>query len=64
MDSSLLGTIRRTGGQRQVTYDGRPLYLYIGDNRGEATGQALMGAWYLTTPSGTFDKTPVTSGDG
>jgi predicted lipoprotein with Yx(FWY)xxD motif len=32
-----LGTIKRPGGTTQATYDGHPLYTYIGD---DATGQA------------------------
>src|SRR5438046_8142912 len=28
---SLLGTIRRRDGRRQITYAGRPLYYYVGD---------------------------------
>ena len=28
-----LGTVKLTGGQRQVTYYGRPLYYYRGDHR-------------------------------
>jgi predicted lipoprotein with Yx(FWY)xxD motif len=29
----LLGTTRRRGGNRQVTYRGRPLYYFVGDTR-------------------------------
>jgi predicted lipoprotein with Yx(FWY)xxD motif len=31
--ASLLGTIRRSNGSRQVTYGGRPLYYYVGDKK-------------------------------
>ena len=48
-----LGTITRPDGGRQVTYDGRPLYLYSGDQSpGEANGQGLQGVWFAMTPSG------------
>ncbi len=45
-----LGTIERTGGTIQVTYDGHPLYTYIGDSApGQATGNNINlngGFWY------------------
>ncbi len=31
--AGLIGLIRRSGGARQVTYAGRPLYYYVGDDR-------------------------------
>jgi predicted lipoprotein with Yx(FWY)xxD motif len=53
---SLLGSIRRTDGTRQVTYAGHPLYLFSGDTRrGQTNGEGLtdFGAgWYALTPSG------------
>jgi predicted lipoprotein with Yx(FWY)xxD motif len=53
---SLVGSIRRADGTRQVTYAGHPLYLYIGDtSRGQTTGEGLddFGAsWYVLTPGG------------
>ena len=54
--ASRLGTIRRAGDVRQVTYGGHPLYRYIGDRRpGQSNGQGLSafgGAWYVVSPSG------------
>ena len=48
-----LGTITRPDGGTQVTYEGRPLYLYSGDqNPGEASGQGIQGVWFAMTPSG------------
>ena len=54
--SSLVATIRRANGSRQVTYAGRPLYLYIGDKR---AGQILCqnasefgGLWLIVRPNG------------
>ena len=45
-----LGTIKRPGGASQVTYDGHPLYTYIGDSApGQARGNKLDlngGYWY------------------
>ncbi|HEX3317151.1 MAG TPA: hypothetical protein VHR88_03975 [Solirubrobacteraceae bacterium] len=54
--ASLIGTIHRSDGQPQVTYNGHPLYLYMGDNAPSATnGQGLKafgGAWFVVSPSG------------
>ncbi len=45
-----LGTIKRPGGLTQATYDGHPLYTYIGDSApGQAKGDKLDlngGYWY------------------
>ncbi len=51
-----LGTIPRPGGTLQATYDGHPLYTYIGDSRpGQASGNNLDlngGLWYEVRVSG------------
>jgi len=51
-----LGTIRRPDGSLQATYDGHPLYTYIGDsNPGQNTGDKLDlngGYWYEVPVSG------------
>jgi predicted lipoprotein with Yx(FWY)xxD motif len=53
---SELGTIRRAGGVLQVTYGGRPLYLYVGDTHGgQTTGEGLnqFGAlWWAVSAAG------------
>jgi predicted lipoprotein with Yx(FWY)xxD motif len=45
-----IGTITRTDGSRQLTYNGHPLYTYIGDSApGQATGNNLNlngGVWH------------------
>jgi predicted lipoprotein with Yx(FWY)xxD motif len=50
------GTISRPGGAQQMTYDGHPLYTYIGDNGpGQANGNKLDlngGLWYEMRISG------------
>jgi predicted lipoprotein with Yx(FWY)xxD motif len=53
---SLLGTIRRASGAKQVTYGNRPLYYYIGDTK---PGQVLCqnvtqfgGTWLVVRPNG------------
>jgi len=54
--ASLLGTIRRGDGSRQVTYAGHPLYFFSGDTgHGQTNGEGLrdFGAgWYVLTPAG------------
>ena len=51
-----LGTLSRGGHAVQATYDGHPLYTYIGDNRpGQANGNNLDlngGLWYEVRVSG------------
>jgi predicted lipoprotein with Yx(FWY)xxD motif len=50
------GTIKRTGGELQATYDGHPLYTYLGDTApGQAKGNNLNasgGVWHEVTESG------------
>ena len=49
-----LGTITRSDGPVQATYDGHPLYTYVGDTAaGQANGNRLNlngGLWYEITP--------------
>jgi predicted lipoprotein with Yx(FWY)xxD motif len=51
-----LGTIRRSHGPAQVTYDGHPLYSYVGDGApGQAAGNNIDlngGLWHEMTASG------------
>jgi predicted lipoprotein with Yx(FWY)xxD motif len=51
-----LGTIRRSGGAAQVTYDHHPLYTYVGDSApGQASGNNVNlngGLWHEMTASG------------
>jgi predicted lipoprotein with Yx(FWY)xxD motif len=50
-----IGAITRTGGARQLTYNGHPLYTYIGDSApGQANGNNLNlngGLWHEVTVS-------------
>jgi predicted lipoprotein with Yx(FWY)xxD motif len=51
-----VGTIKAAGGDRQVTYNGHPLYYYAPDRKaGDTTGQGLnqFGAkWYVLSATG------------
>jgi predicted lipoprotein with Yx(FWY)xxD motif len=63
--ASDLGTITRSDGTKQVTYDGHPLYYYAGDSgSGMASGQGSdsFGAkWWLVSPSGSDVTASVSS---
>jgi predicted lipoprotein with Yx(FWY)xxD motif len=56
LKASLLGTVKRRNGRRQVTYAGRPLYFYVGDTApGVIRCQNAVefgGRWLLVRPSG------------
>ena len=53
---SLIGTVRRRDGRRQITYNRRPLYYYVGDTRaGQVTCQDVDefgGTWLVMRPNG------------
>jgi predicted lipoprotein with Yx(FWY)xxD motif len=56
LKQSLLGTIRRANGSRQVTYAGHPLYRYVLDTRaGQTNGEGLKdfgGGWDVLSAAG------------
>jgi len=66
--ASDLGTVTRSDGTKQVTYDGHPLYYYAGDSGpGSTTGQGSdsFGAkWWLVGPSGASITTASVSSGG
>jgi hypothetical protein len=68
-NASLVSTTNRSGGAKQVTYNGHPLYLFKGDsNPGDTNGQGLDafgGSWYALSPAGDQITTqPSNSGGG
>jgi predicted lipoprotein with Yx(FWY)xxD motif len=66
--ASELGTITRSDGTKQVTYDGHPLYYFAGDTgAGTDKGQGVDGfgaKWWLVAPSGSSITTAVTLSGG
>jgi predicted lipoprotein with Yx(FWY)xxD motif len=56
VDATLLSTITRDDGTMQVTYNGRPLYLFVDDAApGDTNGQGVsdeFGQWFLVSPAG------------
>ncbi|MFE4924731.1 hypothetical protein [Streptomyces sp. NPDC056661] len=52
--SSLVGMMERSGGYRQVTLAGWPLYTFSKDKQvGDIKGEGFNGDWSLVTPDGT-----------
>jgi predicted lipoprotein with Yx(FWY)xxD motif len=55
VNRSLLGTIKRRDGRRQVTYKGQALYFYIDDPRGQVLCNDVFefgGTWYAVDAKG------------
>ena len=61
---SNIGVVTRDGGTVQITFRGRPLYYYLGDQKpGDTRGHHVedsWGEWKLISPAGR----PLSSGDG
>ena len=57
------GTIKRSDGSTQATFDGHPLYTFVGDTApGQAKGNGLNaagGLWHEITTSGTAAPAPA-----
>jgi predicted lipoprotein with Yx(FWY)xxD motif len=68
-NAALLGTIARSDGARQVTFNGHPLYLFINDRKpGDVNGQgvtAFGAAWFAVSPAGNqISSHPAAHGSG
>jgi predicted lipoprotein with Yx(FWY)xxD motif len=69
-NASLVGTIMRSDGKPQVTYNGHPLYLFKGDKQaGDMNGEGLTafgGTWYVLSSSGNqvVAQSPSSGGGG
>jgi predicted lipoprotein with Yx(FWY)xxD motif len=55
-NAALVGTVPRSDGARQVTYNGHPLYTFVKDHKpGDVNGQgvtAFGAAWFAVSPTG------------
>src|SRR5689334_22998804 len=59
-----LGTVRRPGGQMQVTYKGKPLYAFDGDHKpGDAKGEGFkdVGVWHAAVVGSSTTKAPASA---
>jgi predicted lipoprotein with Yx(FWY)xxD motif len=56
LKASKVGTIRRSDGKPQVTYNRHPLYRFVGDTKpGQTNGQGIVafgGRWSVVSPAG------------
>jgi predicted lipoprotein with Yx(FWY)xxD motif len=53
VDAKLIGTVKRTDGKMQVTYNGMPLYYYYTDKApGDLNGQNVGSVWFVLRPNG------------
>jgi len=64
--AALLGTTKRKNGKLQVTYNGRPLYLFkLDKGAGQIKGQRqdfFGGKWYALSASGSANKKAPSTG--
>jgi predicted lipoprotein with Yx(FWY)xxD motif len=68
-NAALVGTIPRSDGTRQVTYNGHPLYTFVKDQKaGDVNGQgvtAFGAAWFAVSPAGNqISSQPAGHGSG
>jgi predicted lipoprotein with Yx(FWY)xxD motif len=66
IDASLISTITRSDGSKQLAIGGLPLYLFASDSAaGEAKGQAVGGVWWVVGADGKKITTQASgSGNG
>jgi predicted lipoprotein with Yx(FWY)xxD motif len=68
LKASKVGTIRRSDGKPQVTYNRHPLYRFAGDSKsGDTNGQGITafgGRWFVLSPAGTQVSVRSSSGGG
>lgn len=67
IDASLLGSVARADGSKQLTLGGWPVYRYAKDTKaGEAKGEGVGGTWHALAPDGkkAVDKKQKADGNG
>jgi predicted lipoprotein with Yx(FWY)xxD motif len=68
LKASSIGTTMRSDGKPQVTYNGHPLYLFIGDHKpGDTNGEgvnAFGASWFALSSAGNQISAPSSSGGG
>jgi len=68
VNASLIGTIMRSDGKPQITYNGHPLYLFVKDQKaGDTNGEgvnAFGGNWYAVSPAGDQVSAPPANPGG
>jgi predicted lipoprotein with Yx(FWY)xxD motif len=61
IDASLVGTVTRKDGRKQVTFGGWPMYYFAFDKRpGQTNGQSDKQVWWTMSPQGSQQRLPVT----
>lgn len=60
-----VGTITLANGSKQLTVNGRPVYLFAKDAEpGDVSGQGVGSVWYVLRPDGTMVTDQPSSGSG
>ncbi|WBP89711.1 hypothetical protein [Kitasatospora cathayae] len=53
VDSTLVGTVARSDGTKQVAINGSPVYRFSMDTKpGDTKGEGVAGTWFAVTPTG------------
>ena len=62
INPDLLGTKERSGGELQVTFDGKPLYIYSKEQPSQVTGagSSFGGTWRVATTTASFQRQTTT----
>ena len=61
--SGSFGTLTRSGGEKQVTHNGQPLYYYSGDQAaGDSSGDGVGGVWSIATVGEATASEPASAG--